>query len=1059
MSYAVRRIVDPSTAPISSGEPPPTTATVLDYICLFTHDLRRKQKRWQDGKLKYHTFNKRIMVYDDRGNFIGDAHWHGGGDLDEGEELELDRGAAIVQVADCVGSREQDLTEVLDKRVREVEKRRAVAAAKTPTSSRATVQPQQQEHFQLNHRPLSSLVDSPGPIGRAAISTRSPYEARKAVGTPDGPPAKKRRVSPSPPSKAGFAQNLFGAKLNLSAGSVGLSSLRMRALREKTNLQREDDDQGKEKMAEEEDDDVVILDERRSKVVVRKAKYFNDAQERADPMVKGSRQVNGELSSRAGSMTMDEVASAEERQQPKPLIQGTRRINQEPLLKSLSETREERQSRHEALPQDIDDSQLRATSKSRTERPPPIKSVGQDENPQMVKAATVHDTVPRTAAHTTARKATPGPSVVETPVVEIVHVVTKPLKNMVHSESREGSHDAENTLTTSKPRKGMVRDERKKSRQTATEDVVTASEPQKIMAHDEPKRKKRQVDVENIVTISKLSPKAPARKTEKRTELRIKSRQRRGLLMISERKQEHQSHSASVTPTSSVHIADVRPTESVARSESPVTQPPEEEFLEEPNAEASMMESVLRPESPMLDLPEEECLEVHDAQVSRPDGVMRSESPILQSAQEDLLAELSAAESVEQIAEQQTIKATPEPSPPHSPEAVQIGSDSERDVAATKAKPSKSLNTNSGSASEPDEVILRSRKRQKRSPETLSKNESPSDEESNDSPPRPRRRVTKMASKGQSDSSLDRESSNNLPRNKRRQTSGKMLSELSSSESLSEEDSDEMPAKRTKRTRGQRSILNREDEPADEPRGPRITKMARKSVKCKEIFGFVPPVCEEELVPAPFAMATARIGTVGRPPAALTRLPGVTLTRKPSVPAPEPEASAGPSEKKSTEVTKVSSPRETIPEVILDDSTSMKAITAPSLIEDNMKHLVEQAPEQLSHKESAPLESAPINPIAQDTTIAERITAPKPTIVNPATRGRKAARKQDAAGQVPQAIVPFEAPQPARPPRAKPADPKKSDGSLPGFTSANGGAWSKHAEDLLGMTRPGSRKG
>ncbi|KAK8914754.1 hypothetical protein VCV18_011072 [Metarhizium anisopliae] len=118
MSYAVR-IIDPSTAPNVSGDPPPTTASVIDYSCLFTHDLRRKQKRWQDGRLKYHTFNKRIMVYDDRGNFIGDAHWHGGGDLQEDEELELDRGAAIVQVGESTGSREQDLTEILDKRARE----------------------------------------------------------------------------------------------------------------------------------------------------------------------------------------------------------------------------------------------------------------------------------------------------------------------------------------------------------------------------------------------------------------------------------------------------------------------------------------------------------------------------------------------------------------------------------------------------------------------------------------------------------------------------------------------------------------------------------------------------------------------------------------------------------------------------------------------------------------------------------------------------------------------------------------------------------------------------
>ncbi|GAO13595.1 hypothetical protein UVI_02015320 [Ustilaginoidea virens] len=272
MSYAVRGTT--STAPAgSSGEAAATTATVRDYVCLFTHDLKRKQKRWQDGKLKYHTFNKRIMVYDDRGNFIGDGHWPAGGDLEEGEELQLDRGAAMVQVADCVGSREQDLTELLDRRAREVEKRRAVAAAKTPTPGRAGHRQQQQQqprpqdrqrstHFQLNHRPLSRIVRSPGPIGRAAVPARSPYEARNGNPTADArpapPPAKKRRTSPSPPSKTGFAQSLFGARLNLSTCPVAVSTLRSRLLKEKTHVQEAAD--AAAGLAAEEDD-VVALDE------------------------------------------------------------------------------------------------------------------------------------------------------------------------------------------------------------------------------------------------------------------------------------------------------------------------------------------------------------------------------------------------------------------------------------------------------------------------------------------------------------------------------------------------------------------------------------------------------------------------------------------------------------------------------------------------------------------------------------------------------------------------------------------------------------------------------
>jgi hypothetical protein len=42
--------------------------------------------------------------------------------------------------------------------------------------------------------------------------------------------------------------------------------------------------------------------------------------------------------------------------------------------------------------------------------------------------------------------------------------------------------------------------------------------------------------------------------------------------------------------------------------------------------------------------------------------------------------------------------------------------------------------------------------------------------------------------------------------------------------------------------------------------------------------------------------------------------------------------------------------------------------------------------------------------------------------------------------------------------RTRPAEPKQVEQALPGFASANGGAWSRHAEDLLGMTRPARNK-
>ncbi|KAL7815913.1 hypothetical protein V8C44DRAFT_323355 [Trichoderma aethiopicum] len=129
------RSVNPTAAPLNI----PTSsasASILEFICLYTHDLRRKKKRWQDGKLKFHTFNKKYMVYDDGGGFVGDGHWQGdASEVAEGLEMNLDRGMAIVQLLECTGSKEQDLGEVLGKRVREVEERRVSAAAKVSSSA------------------------------------------------------------------------------------------------------------------------------------------------------------------------------------------------------------------------------------------------------------------------------------------------------------------------------------------------------------------------------------------------------------------------------------------------------------------------------------------------------------------------------------------------------------------------------------------------------------------------------------------------------------------------------------------------------------------------------------------------------------------------------------------------------------------------------------------------------------------------------------------------------------------------------------------------------------
>ncbi|KAK1776388.1 hypothetical protein QBC45DRAFT_419595 [Copromyces sp. CBS 386.78] len=216
-----------------------STATVLEFLCLFTHDLKRKQKRWQDGRLKYHTFNRRVMVYDDRGNYVGDMHWRRDWDFDEGEEIELERGGVIVQVAECVARQQQDLSELIDKRAKEKEQRQAQIASRpvrpAPAHTPLRITPRnnaQQDHFQTRHRPLNQLLGTPtGHHGRALVPNESPFEQRHNVdesnnGADSSRPPKRRRYEDTPPSKMGYAQSLFGAPLILSGAPASSAPLR-----------------------------------------------------------------------------------------------------------------------------------------------------------------------------------------------------------------------------------------------------------------------------------------------------------------------------------------------------------------------------------------------------------------------------------------------------------------------------------------------------------------------------------------------------------------------------------------------------------------------------------------------------------------------------------------------------------------------------------------------------------------------------------------------------------------------------------------------------------------
>ncbi|KAI2812334.1 hypothetical protein CBS115989_10542 [Aspergillus niger] len=99
----------PRSTPSMNVPATQNTAPVIRFRCLYTYDMRRKAKRWQDGFLRYHTFNKRVMVYDVAGNFVGDHHWRQDEGIQDGDELKLDNGA-LIEVCEPVEKTETDLS-------------------------------------------------------------------------------------------------------------------------------------------------------------------------------------------------------------------------------------------------------------------------------------------------------------------------------------------------------------------------------------------------------------------------------------------------------------------------------------------------------------------------------------------------------------------------------------------------------------------------------------------------------------------------------------------------------------------------------------------------------------------------------------------------------------------------------------------------------------------------------------------------------------------------------------------------------------------------------------
>lgn len=860
-----------------------TSSSVHEFICLFSHDLKRKTKRWQDGKLRYHTFNGRVMVYDERGSFVGDAHVPGSpASLDEGEEMTLDRGGAIVQVCEMIGELAVDLEPLVDKRAREVEKRRREAAEKAARQQQRTSRPAVPSGAEtaprLNQnvqRSLSAIVQTPGRIGRAAIPKESPYERRmqqqqqrqEQDATSQQPRKRVKRSQSPPPSKMGHARSLFGTQLNLSAPTSSWSS-RAQVLRERTNMMaRPMPLPQKERERDKEEDAVAVQS--------------------------GEKQTDSATQLEPRSEDEDKESSA---QKPKTA--------EMPRLGGIRISRKEDSGAHNG-PRDGDLSP-------------------RDKTTRLGKLS----------------KTTTGTGIDRAEA-------TIPGQNAPSSKTALGrvdisaAHRSSGNNQEDEPRSKKAREEPRKKKKMVED-------------RDSPEGPLRKVSI-NSSALGQKSRQEEFRRmggdessslgdAQPRTELRIRARKKRGLLMLTEK------------------IAE--PVKQASPSPPPVSGEPssEEEKTEEAENQVEIVQQPIAVELSSLTPADGEGFEewyaksLAEAAAVQPESTDNGEDdhPMSSPVSED--AGLS-----NEVHQRSTLSST---------------DDDVRDEEIAQ-RPHKGSGVDGGCSPPGDSTT---------DEDAFQKEDTPSDESD---VPRTRRAAARIPKSTIPDCAMGGSDSD---------------------ESWQGPATTNAQARQTRRSNANpRSAIaeQRKQGTKKADTGPRISRISKTS-KSKEIFGFQLPD-GTDMARTIFGGALAAVGNLA--------------------PAPVQEDMAR-------------------QDAACDGSGQNRpAGQQPSTRTNDLAGDTSDGRDSSSDAmPAASTAAAPVPPVP---------------LANPATRGKKAASRADAAGQVPLAIVPLDAPVEAAPRLAKaderPAQQPRNQVELPGFSKANGGAWSRHAYDLLGMARPKGR--
>jgi hypothetical protein len=926
---------------------------------------------------------------------------------------------------ECVGRQEQDLSELLDKRAKEKEQRQARVmvrpslTAASPTTPLAA--PRAQDHFQTRHRPLNHLLGTPtGHHGRAVVPNESPFELRQKASDnanerTESRPSKRRKRDVTPPSKMGYAQSLFGATLSLSAVPVSSAPPRRPA----SSVYRPQSVTS-------------------SQEVEQNLRY---AQEDRDCLVGAG--------SRASSMVEKEmVVQKEVVPPPKPLLGANRSIADEDNEKSGATAK----SLDRARPVDAIQSHRQSTALQPTDANSRLStSFGNGKLPAVSNKQTVNP--PRSEKPATKRNRRLEPVTDQAEAVSDNHttVVTdlgdSRSQAIVLNEVPHSGGDAEVQSfqrqevpsSVSEPQRGAPRNSSKLSKRNKSLQSTTRPQPAKS---------------KTAVAEDEAVDRSP---NEERTELRLKPRQKRGLLLLSEKRDRPKQNKRQNTLASGPSLASKSPKPPTA---SKVTRT-----------------------SPAV------CLGTADVvSIAKQDNPFGS----LPVAPEFL---------------------TLEPNPLQPP-AQGYQDVPPEDDAGCEITDLTSCTGDAGSIEPGTKPVGQPDLDQSDSPKRPDHNITPSihDRTANRSPSPPGRRVT---SRGKGHAHV-----HNGPNRPSEFDPEETPTDLTQEPTIPEaprrtrkaNQDDQASGRLKKKARKGDSAGSGGEETPRPPVKPRLAKLSRKSIRSREVFGFVPssppvsnlanPVWPTVVAEVPNSAANNSTGShevmafLGETsPVSDRTQPPMREAREAQTSSPQkvlPEATSptllgydtvpgaasgggvveGPGNTKSEGC--VSHPSISTPEKEAAVSTTTlgrasqkqppESITPRPQLHENLLGLSEQPEWPMDGISNTGMGSGVAESITEHTSEGPTVGPTRPKIANPATRGRKAALKSDAAGQVPQSIVPVE-PIPAlrgvRPPAAPHPEPAASERpkrkmKFPGFASAKGGGpWSREAHDLLETARPG----